>query len=111
MLAYSMENKGYIEIKVSGLKGNLELTPDNFDIRELTELIVQVERMLFPGERKERPTISYHVEEGSVKNIFKTTAQIVIGFSAVLGQVQTNQNIDFLELHTARAFETLRPIN
>lgn len=103
-----MENKGYIEIKISGFKGNLKLTPDTYDIRELTELIEQVERMLFPSERKERPLISYHIEEGSVKNIFKTTAQIVIGFSAVLGQVQSLQNIDFLELNTAKAFETLQ---
>lgn len=103
-----MENKGYIEIKISGFKGNLKLTPDTYDIRELTELIEQVERMLFPGERKERPLISYHIEEGSVKNIFKTTAQIVIGFSAVLGQVQSLQNIDFLELNTAKAFEALQ---
>jgi hypothetical protein len=103
-----MENKGYIEIRISGFKGNLKLTPDTYDIRELSELIEQVERMLFPGERKERPLISYHIEEGSVKNIFKTTAQIVIGFSAVLGQVQSLQNIDFLELNTAKAFETLQ---
>jgi len=103
-----MENKGYIEIKISGFKGNLKLTPETYDIRELTELIEQVERMLFSGERKERPLISYHIEEGSVKNIFKTTAQIVIGFSAVLGQVQSLQNIDFLELNTAKAFETLQ---
>ncbi|HMN18117.1 MAG TPA: hypothetical protein PKD03_10890 [Ignavibacteriaceae bacterium] len=103
-----MENKGYIEIRVSGFKGNLKLTPDTYDIRELSELIEQVERMLFPGERKERPLISYHIEEGSVKNIFKTTAQTVIGFSAILGQVQSLQNIDFLELNTAKAFETLQ---
>ena len=103
-----MENKGYIEIRVSGFKGNLKLTPDTYDIRELSELIEQVERVLFPGERKERPLISYHIEEGSVKNIFKTTAQTVIGFSAILGQVQSLQNIDFLELNTAKAFETLQ---
>lgn len=103
-----MENKGYIEIKISGFKGNLKLTPDTYDIRELIGLIEQVERMLFSGERKERPLISYQIEEGSVKNIFKTTAQIVIGFSAVLGQVHSLQNIDFLELNSAKAFETLQ---
>src|SRR5574338_173252 len=105
-----MENKGHIEITISGLKGNIKLSPDSFDIRELTELIEQVERMLFPTERKDRPLISYHIEEGSVKNIFKTTAQIVIGFSAVIAQVQAIQNIDFLELNTAKAFESLQEI-
>ena len=100
-----MENIGYIEITISGAKGSLKLTPDTFDIRELTELIQQVEKMLFPGERKERPLVSYRMEEGSVKNIFKTSLQLVIGFNAVLAQVQTSQNIDFLELNSAKAFE------
>jgi len=103
-----MENIGYIEITISGAKGSLKLTPDTFDIRELTELIQQVEKMLFPGERKERPLISYRMEEGSVKNIFKTSLQLVIGFNAVLAQVQISQNIDFLELNTAKAFETFQ---
>lgn len=105
-----MEKIGYIEITISGAKGSLKLTPDTFDIRELTELIQQVEKMLFPGERKERPLISYRMEEGSVKNIFKTSLQIVIGFNAVLTQVQTSQNIDFLELNTAKAFETFQEL-
>lgn len=105
-----MENVGYIEIIVNGVKGKLSLTPETFDIRELTEIIEQAERLLFPGERKERPIISYRMEEGSVKNIFKTSLQAVIGFSAVLGQVETKHNIDFLELNTAKAFETFQEI-
>lgn len=103
-----MENIGYIEIIVSGAKGNLKLTPDTFDIKELSEIIEQVEKLLFPGERKERPLISYRMEEGSVKNFFKTSLQVVIGFSAVIGQVETTHNIDFLELNTAKAFESFQ---
>lgn len=103
-----MEKLGYIEITVSGIKGKLEITLDTFDIKELTEIIEQAEKLLFPGERKERPIISYRMEEGSVKNIFKTSLQAVIGFSAVLGQVYTTKNIDFLELNTAKAFETFQ---
>lgn len=103
-----MEKTGYIEIIVSGAKGKLKLTPDTFDIKELTEIIEQAEKLLFPGERKERPLITYRMEEGSVKNVFKTSLQAVIGFSAVIGQVQTTHNIDFLELNTAKAFESFQ---
>ena len=39
---------------------------------------------------------------------FKTAIQAVDGFSAVLGQVQTNESIDFLELKTARAIENIQ---
>lgn len=103
-----MENLGYIEIVVKGFKGKLELTPETFDIKELAEIIEQAEKLLFPGERKERPIISYKMEEGSVKNIFKTSFQAVIGFSAILSQVEAKQNIDFLELNTAKAFESFQ---
>ncbi len=105
-----MENSSYIEIKIKGFNGNVELSPDNFDIRELVEIVVQTEKLLFPGECKERPLISYHIEEGSVRNIFKTNLQIVLGFSAVLGQIYTSQNIDFLELNSAKAIEIFQDI-
>lgn len=103
-----MDKTGYIEIIVSGAKGKVKLTPDTFDIKELTGIIEQAEKLLFPDERRERPLITYRMEEGSVKNIFKTRLQAVISFSAVIGQVETTHNIDFLELNTAKAIETFQ---
>lgn len=103
-----MEKLEQIIIKISGFKGNIKLTPDNFDIKEVTELIEQTEKLLFPNDRKNRPLISYRVEEGSIKNIFKTSVQTVIGFSAVLMQVQATKQIDFLETNSAKAIETLQ---
>lgn len=41
-----MENIGYIEIVVSGFKRSLKLTPDTFDIKELTEVIEQAEKIV-----------------------------------------------------------------
>ncbi len=103
-----MKSENYIEIKISGFKGNMEITSDNFDIKELVEVIEQTERMLFPTNRKERPLVSYHIEDGSIRNIFKTSAQTIIGFSALLGQIESKQSIDFLELNTAKAIETFQ---
>lgn len=105
-----MEKTGQIEIKVTGSKGNVELKPDTYDIKEIISIIEQAEKMLFPGERRERPLISYSIEEGSVKNIFRTSMQVIIGFSAVIVQIQNNNNIDFLELDTAKAIESLQEI-
>ncbi len=103
-----MEKIGYIEIKVTGSKGNIELKPDSYDIKEVVGIIEQAERLLFPGEKKERPLISYKLEEGSVRNIFRTSMQAIIGFTAVLGQVNITQNIDFLEINTAKAIESFQ---
>ena len=104
-----MENKGYIAIHIEGKKGQLPLTPDNYDISELRVILNQVEQLLFPAiERHNRPIVSYEIKEGSVKHIFKTSLQVIIGFNAVLGQIQSKKAIDFLEYPTARAFYALQ---
>ncbi len=103
-----MEKTGTIEIRIDGQNGTLKLTPESFDIRELKDLLGRVEDLLFPGERKDRPTIGYRNEEGSVKNIFTTSMQTVIAFNAVLGQVRQQQSIDFLEVRTASAIEAIQ---
>ncbi len=101
-----MERIGYVEIKVVGKKGNLELTPDNYDIKDIITVLEHAENLLFPNNKKERPTISYDIQEGSVRHILKTSLQAVIGFNALLLQIHNNNYaIDFLESPTAKAFE------
>ncbi|KAF0243150.1 MAG: hypothetical protein Q8K64_12910 [Sediminibacterium sp.] len=105
-----MEKIGYIEIRITGSKGNLELSPENYDIREIISMLENAENLLFPGDKKDRPNISYTIEEGSVKHILKTSIQFIIGFNAIIGQVNQVQNIDFLDLNTAKAFENIQDI-
>lgn len=105
-----MDKIGFIEIKIAGSKGNLNLTPDNYDIREIIAILENAENLLFPTDKRDRPNISYKIEEGSVRHIFKTSIQYIIGFNAVIGQVNQLQNIDFLDLSTAKAFENIQDI-
>lgn len=95
---------------MTGSKGNLDLTPDNYDVRELIAMLENAEDLLYPGDKKDRPTISYRIEEGSVKHIFKTSIQYIIGFNAIIGQVVKLKSIDFLDVRTARAFENMQDI-
>ncbi|MGB1284327.1 MAG: hypothetical protein ACPG44_07670 [Polaribacter sp.] len=106
-----MEKIGNIEIRVVGKSGNKELSPKNYDIKHITTILQNVEDLLYPTNKKDRPIITYNIEEGSVKHIFKTTIQTVIGFSAVLTEVQANNSIDFLELKTARAIENIQNLS
>lgn len=106
-----MEKLGNIEIRVVGKSGNEHLKPENYDIKYISNLIQNVEDLLYPNTKKERPLITYDIGEGSVKHFFKTTMQAVIGFSAILSQVQANNSIDFLELNTARAFENIQHVS
>lgn len=102
-----MEKIGDIEIRVVGKSGNLNLSPDNYDIKQIAYLLQNVEDLLYPTHKKDRPIITYDIQEGSVRHIFKTSIQAVIGFSALLSQIQSQNNIDFLELRTARAIEEI----
>ncbi len=103
-----MEKNGHIEIRINGSIGNVELKPNNYDIREILSVLEHAESLLFPNEKKERPTISYQLEEGSVRHIFKTSIQTIIGFNAILAQINNSQSIDFLESTTARAIESFQ---
>ena len=105
-----MENLGYIEIRIQGKKGNLDLSPDTYDIRELKEVLETAEKLLFPDGKKERPIISYEMKEGSVRHLFKTSLQYVIGFNALLGEICNSGRIDFLELNSLKAFESLQEL-
>lgn len=106
-----MEKIGDIEIRVVGKSGNQSLSPDNYDIKHIATILQNVEDLLYPNNKKDRPIITYDIQEGSVRHLFKTTIQTVIGFSAVLGQVQANESIDFLELKTARAIENIQNLS
>ena len=105
-----MEKFGDIEIRVVGKTGNFELSPDNYDIKQIASILQNVEDLLYPTNKKDRPVITYNIQEGSVRHIFKTSIQTIIGFSALLNQVYSENSIDFLELKTARALEDIQKI-
>lgn len=105
-----MEKIGFIEIRITGSKGNIELSPDNYDIREIISILENAENLLYPGDKKDRPTISYDIQQGSVKHILKTSIQFIIGFNAIIGQVNEVEDIDFLDISTAKAFENIQNI-
>lgn len=77
-------------------------------IREIRDMLEQVEGLLLPNDKKDRPIISYQLESGSVRHIFKTSIQYIIGFNAILGQIAVGKSIDFLDLPTAKAFESFQ---
>ena len=103
-----MDQRGTIEIRVSGYKGNLRLSPDLYDIKEIAQLFDIVESILFSGNKKQRPEITYSIENGSVRHIFKTSFQTILATSAVLASVLQSGSIDKLDLPTARAIEKLQ---
>ncbi len=102
---------GEIEIRIIGKSGGLDLTPENYDIKYISNLMQNVEDLLYPNNKKNRPIITFDLKQGSVKNIFKTPIQYIIGFSALLAQIQSTNSIDFLDIKTARAIENIQNIS
>ncbi len=103
-----MSKKESIIIRVTGKIGQKDISPDLFDISEIKNLISDFENMLFPGSKKGRPHVSYRIEDGSVKNIFTTSRQEVVGFNALLVDVEEQETIDILDHKSALAFENLQ---
>jgi hypothetical protein len=102
-----MQHSGTIEISVTGTKGNLPLTPDNYDIREIIEIIENVEALLYPNGR-EGETVSYQIAEGSVRHSFRTSLRRIIELNAHLGELSRTQSIEFLEPKAKEAIETFQ---
>ena len=103
-----MGNLGQIEIHIVGSKGNNPLTPDNYDIKEIISLLSNIEPLLYPGMKSNRPDIAYRIEPGSVRNIFTVTKQAETAFAAIASMVASTQSIDALELPSARAIEQIQ---
>lgn len=99
---------GRIEIHVKGQNGQMPLSPDNYDIKEVISILSAIEPMLYPNHRGNRPQIAYHLESGSVRHIFAVTKQAEVEFAAALMLIFSTGSIDSLELPTAKAFEQIQ---
>ncbi len=103
-----MDKLGEITIHVVGQVGNEPLGPDNYDISYLKDMLDDVESLLYPNEKRNRPVISYEMQAGSVKHVFRTSMQKVTEFGAVLSMVLSSGNLDGLIPDTAKAFEHIQ---
>lgn len=104
----NMDNTRSVEIRVTGQVGNEQLSPENFDIREIRGLFDVVEALLYPNQKATREPISFSMEKGSVRNIFKTTAQGAATFIAIVSLAQEMGSLDVLELPTAKALQEVQ---
>jgi len=52
-----MDKVGFIGINIKGSKENLDLSPDKYDIREIISILENVEQLLYPGDKIDRPAI------------------------------------------------------
>ena len=72
-----MENTATFEVVLEGTKAGKPLKPADYDNKALRELQAEAEVLLFPKDQREHPVISYEVQEGSMRSLFRTGLQAV----------------------------------
>lgn len=104
-----MQNQGQVIIHVEGKYGAEPLTPDNYDISLVRDLLEYASAMLDLEKRKDRPVATFHVEKGSVKNVITVSKQKAVEFASILTlMLSTTNPLDALEPKTAVAFENFQ---
>ena len=97
-----MNELEYIEIKVN------DVPPHEFDISNLMDLLKNVENLLYPNDKRNRPTISYEVKEGSTRNIVRTIAGPIIAVNAILSQIGNEKSIDSIDPIQGKAIQNIQ---
>lgn len=101
-----MQNKGQVIIHIEGKYGAEPLTPDNYDITLMRDVLEYAMAMLDLEKKKDRPVVTYQITEGSVNNVFTVSRQKAVEFASILiMMLSTPQPLDALEPSTAVAFE------
>lgn len=103
-----MDQNGEIEIIIEGKVNGNKLTPDNFDIRDIILLFENVENILYPGSKKDRPIISYEISNCCIKNTFKTSIEAITKATAVASLILSTSSIDNIDQNIAKAIENMQ---
>ena len=103
-----IQNKGQVMIHIEGKSGAENLSPENYDITLMQTVLGFAITLLDLDKRKERPVTTYHIERGSVNNVFTTSKQKAVEFASVLALITNTGSIDQLDAKTAVAFEEIQ---
>ena len=97
----------YIDIKLSGTIDGLELSPNTYDIRQLTKVLESVEELI-AGSDDERGLVTLEIQEGSVINRFSTTLHKAVAVTALLAHVSGTHSLSGLEPRFCKGIKMLQ---
>lgn len=103
-----MEDKGNLFITIKGKVGEEPLSPRNYDVREVMETLQLGLDILFGGEKRGRPPVTYILEEGSVRHVFTTIAAVAAVANAQLQEAQDSGSLIGMEPVRAKAVLALQ---
>ena len=97
-------DKDYVQIHITGKVGTENLSPSNYDISELKELLDNVCTLFDATNAKNRPVVSLEIHNGSYLSIFKSTTQAVALAGAMFTLVQQNNSLQGLDSRVSDVF-------
>lgn len=104
-----MQNNGQVIIHIEGKYGAEPLTPENYDITLMREVLDYAFDLLDLEKKKDRPVVTFHTTSGSVNNIFTVSKQKAVEFASIITLVLSSlQPLDDLDPRTAIAIEGLQ---
>lgn len=98
----------YVQIHINGNVGTENLSPDNYDIADLKDLINNIYILFEATNGKSRPIVSFETEHGSFIGRFKSTVQAVALAGAVISLVQQTNSLDGLNTRVADVFVNIQ---
>lgn len=103
-----MEDKGNLFITIEGKVDGESLSPRNYDVREVMETLQLGLDVLFGSEKRNRPSVTYALEEGSVRHVFTTLTAIAAIANTQLQEAQKSGSLVGMEPVRAKAVLALQ---
>ncbi len=74
-----MNKFNHIEIRITSSKGNLELSPINFDIRKIISILENTENLHYPGDKIELADLYQQYDETYLKELRDSAKKNCLG--------------------------------
>ncbi len=102
-----MAGNNYIEIYIEGNKGIQPLSVDNYDIKELSSFLRNIDGLLSVGGKRSEVALK-EINEGSVRLRLATTLQTMAVFAATISVISGNETLDGIDPSTAKTVEEIQ---
>ena len=103
-----MEEQGNLYITINGKVSDEPLSPRNYDVREVMDTLQLGLDILFGSQKRNRPQVTYALEEGSIRHVFATIAAVAVIANAELEAAQESGSLVEMEPVRAKAVLALQ---
>lgn len=105
-----MEEYGNLYITIKGRVGDEPLSPRNYDVREVADMLQLGLDILLGPNKRNRPQVTYALEEGSVRHVFTALMAIAAVANGQLEDANQSGSLAGMDPVQAKAVLTLQDL-